>query len=188
MRLFTALWPSEMAVDHLSAEIAELSEQRISQVTTGLRQFRFIPADRWHLTLNFHGDEADPDEVVARLDQRAAELGVDVPSPRLRLAGAGVFRSVLWVGVEPATDDDAATLSELVRIAGGDPEGYRGHLTIARWSNGRPSRALAELLSDYAGPAWPVADLTVVRSVPGGEGSGYEVVHRIPAGPTAASK
>ncbi len=188
MRLFTALWPSEVAVDHLAAEIAELSERQVAELSRGLRQFRFIPADRWHLTLCFHGDAADPDEIAERLDGEAAELvKAEVAPPRLRLAGAGAFRSVLWIGVEPATNADAAVLGELVRIAGGDPEGYRGHLTVARWSNGKPGRALTGFFEGYAGPQWDVPEITLVRSDPGESGPEYSVLHRVPVGTASSS-
>ncbi|MHA6805232.1 RNA 2',3'-cyclic phosphodiesterase [Salinifilum ghardaiensis] len=188
MRLFTALWPAEVAVDHLAAEIAELPERQVAELSRGLRRFRFVPADRWHLTLCFHGEAADPDEIAERLDREAADLvKAEVVPPRLRLAGAGVFRSVLWIGVEPATNADAAVLGELVRIAGGDPEGYRGHLTVARWSNGKPTRALAEFFAEYAGPRWDVPEITLVRSVPGESGPEYRVLHRVPAGAASPS-
>ncbi|KAA5831080.1 2'-5' RNA ligase family protein [Saccharopolyspora hirsuta] len=177
MRLFTALWPSGEAVRHLSAAVDRLDRERLAAATAGLRKFRFSAPDRWHLTLCFHGDDADQDEVTERLDRRVARLLTTDPAPpRLRLAGSGTFRGVLWIGVEPATDDDDRAL----RAAGGDPHGYRAHLTIARWASGRGDRELLPgLFTGYAGPWWESRELTVVRSDLREGGPAYRTVHRV---------
>ncbi|MEU6270141.1 RNA 2',3'-cyclic phosphodiesterase [Saccharopolyspora shandongensis] len=181
MRLFTALWPSDEAVRHLAAAVDRLHPDQVAEATAGLRKFRFTPSSRWHLTLRFHGDDADEQRVTDRLDQRVAELlETDPVSPRLRLAGAGTFRGVLWVGVEPETGSDDAALHELVRAAGGDPRGYTAHLTIARWPAGRADRELLPgLLAGYTGPWWRPRELTVVRSDLQEGGREYRTVHRV---------
>lgn len=178
MRLFTALWPSEAAVRHLSAAVDRLDRDRLAAATAGLRKFRFSGPERWHLTLCFHGDDADPDEVAERLERRIARLPAADP-PQLRLAGSGTFRGVLWIGVEPDTADDDRALRALVRAAGGDPHGYRAHLTIARWAAGRADRELLPgLFTGYAGPWWQPRELTVVRSDLREGGPAYRTVHR----------
>ncbi|SFS34620.1 RNA 2',3'-cyclic phosphodiesterase [Saccharopolyspora flava] len=179
MRLFTALRPSEEAVRHLAEVIAGLDPGRVREATAGLRGFRFTAAERWHLTLRFHGDDADPDRVAERLDRRLARLRTG--PLELRLSGAGTFRGVLWTGVEPAGDGDRRALRELVGAAGGDPAGFRAHLTVARWSSGRADRrAVAGLLADYAGPWWTVGELAVMRSDLGGSAPVHRLVHRAP--------
>jgi len=172
-RLFTALWPAPPAVEDLSAAVARLPRERVERATADLGRFRFLPPERWHLTLRFHG-AAEPEPLAARLDERVAEL---TARPRMRLAGSGVFRGVLWVGAEPAGEADAAALRELVRAADGDPETFRAHLTIARWSAGRP-RGLAGLLEAYAGPWWEAAEAALVRSDQDHTGSTYRTLHR----------
>ncbi|MDI2028415.1 RNA 2',3'-cyclic phosphodiesterase [Saccharopolyspora sp. TS4A08] len=179
MRLFTALQPSEEAVRHLAGTIADLDPVRVSEVTAGLRGFRFTAAERWHLTLRFHGDDADPQEVADRLDRRLARVATGPLS--LRLSGAGAFRGVLWAGVEPATDGDRRALRALVGAAGGDPTRFRAHLTVARWSAGRADRrSLAGLLAGYRGPWWTAGELAVMRSDLGGSAPVHRVVHRAP--------
>ncbi|MDA3643632.1 2'-5' RNA ligase family protein [Saccharopolyspora indica] len=181
MRLFTALWPSEAAVRHLSAAVDRLDRDRVAAATAGLRKFRFSGPERWHLTLCFHGDDADPDEVAERLEHRVARLlATDPAAPRLRLAGSGIFRGVLWIGAEPGTADDDRALRALVRAAGGDPHGYRAHLTIARWVAGRADRELVTgLFAGYAGPWWEARELAVVRSDLREGGPAYQTVHRV---------
>ncbi|RRO16131.1 RNA 2',3'-cyclic phosphodiesterase [Saccharopolyspora rhizosphaerae] len=179
MRLFTALWPSEEAVAHLAGTIAALDPARVTEATSGLRKFRFAAAERWHLTLRFHGDDADPQRVADRLDRRAARVSGD--APRLRLSGSGTFRGVLWVGVEPATDGDRRALGGLVRAADGDPGGFRAHLTVARWASGRADRrSVAGLLTGYSGPWWTVGEIAVMRSDQGEGVPAYRAVHRVP--------
>lgn len=179
MRLFTALWPSDEAVAHLAAAISGLDPDRVSEVTAGLRKFRFAAAERWHLTLRFHGDDADPRRVVQRLDRRMARVSAGPPA--LRLTGAGTFRGVLWVGVQPAADGDRRALRELVRAAGGDPAGFRAHLTVARWASGRADRrSVAGLFTGYTGPWWTAGELTVMRSDQGEGAPVYRTVHRAP--------
>ena len=178
-RLFTALWPSQAAVEHLAGAVSGLAAARVAAASEGLRRFRFVPASKWHLTLRFHGS-AEPGPLSERLDRRVAGL---TGRPHLRLTGAGAFRSVLWVGAEPASGRDAELLRELVRAAGGDPEEFRAHLTVARWNAGRPSGGrLTGLLRAYSGPWWEVGEVALVRSDQEAEGSAYRTVHRVRLG------
>ncbi|WP_242187447.1 RNA 2',3'-cyclic phosphodiesterase [Saccharopolyspora soli] len=181
MRLFTALWPSEEAVRHLASTVDRLDPELVTEATAGLRKFRFTTPQHWHLTLCFHGDDADQQHVTDRLERRVARLlATDPAPPRLRLAGAGTFRGVLWIGVEAATDTDDTTLRALVRAAGGDPRDYRAHLTIARWAAGRADRELLPgLFAGYAGPWWQSRELTVVCSDLREGARVYRTVHRV---------
>ncbi|WP_433873803.1 2'-5' RNA ligase family protein [Saccharopolyspora sp. CA-218241] len=139
-----------------------------------MRGFRFTPVRRWHLTLCFHG-EAEPGPLAAGLDERVPGL----VAPRLRPTGAGTFRGVLWIGVRPVARADRSALRAAVLAAGGDPELFRPHLTVARWAAGRPDAALTGLLARYRGPEWVADDLGLTRSDQGGNGPEYEIVHRL---------
>ena len=129
MRLFTALWlPREQAA-HLEQAIDGVRSQRLAEATEGLRGFRFMQPSQWHLTLCFHGEVPDPKRLGERLERRVRRLVRHAPGlepPRLRLVGAGVFRGVLWIGVEPAAEDDTSALGALVRAAGADPQAVAG--------------------------------------------------------------
>lgn len=186
MRLFTALWLPEDAGHDLDRELRRVRAKQagaLEEATGRLRGFRFIPADRWHLTLCFHGDNADPDWLADRLSRRVGRLIRTNPGfgpPRLRLASAGTFGSVLWIGLQVATEHDDAALRGLVRAAGADPHDYVGHLTVARWGRGRATRGLSALFDEYQGPWWTAAEITLVRSDLGRSGPVYETVHRVP--------
>lgn len=182
MRLFTALWPSDAAIRHMRGAVRGLSQERLTEATRALSGFRMMPEAQWHVTLCFHGS-ADPEHLARRLDRRVLRLSRKEPglgNLRLRIAGAGTFRGVLWVGVHPEAESDANTLRELVRVAGGNPDVYRGHLTLARWNRGRPDRALlGGFLAGYEGPRWTVPDITLVRSEQHRGGPRYSVMHRV---------
>ncbi|WP_257233763.1 2'-5' RNA ligase family protein [Halopolyspora algeriensis] len=157
--------------------------RQLERATGGLRRFRFVPAQRWHLTLCFHGDEADPDRLGDRLAHRVGQAGRAQPGfgpPRLRMAGAGVFRGVLWIGVQPAGDADADVLATVAGMAGSDPRSFRAHMTVARWAAGRADRdLLAGLFADYEGPWWEARDVSLVCSEQQSGGPAYRTVRRV---------
>jgi 2'-5' RNA ligase len=160
--LFSAVWPSETALAHLATAVGRV------ELPAGARP---VPPEKWHLTLAFYGNDASPQERAEHLDEQVAGLA----APELRLAGAGTFGGVLWVGVEGATPRDGAALDALAAAAGAG-ETFRPHVTVARWRQHRPRRRLAEQLAGYRGPAWTVSQVSLVRS---GLGAGYTTVHRV---------
>lgn len=169
MRLFVGINPPAEALAHAAGVV-----NRIASTTPDVR---WVSGERWHLTLAFLGD-MDPDRVPglsARLDAVAAGHS---PLSGLRLAGAGTFRGVLWLGIEPTgrhspADRLARAVQRQMRAAGIPVERrpWRAHLTIARW---RPSadrdaaaRRAAEALAGYAGPPFDVHDVRLVHSITG---------------------
>ena len=152
MRLFTALVPAAAAADHLADELATVDGPK------------WISRDKWHITLCFHGDGDDPAARMAWLRERAEGLR----PIRLRLASAGTFGDVLWIGVE--SDDALAAAAAAVRDhAAGHVErhGFTPHLTVAR--SRRKSLDVIPLLG-YKGPWWTSSELVLMRSerTPGG--------------------
>lgn len=151
MRLFVAVRPPPSAVDDAAAAV-----DPVRPLAPGLR---WVPPERWHLTLAFYGEVPDDevDRVVARTGRRldgAVEL-------RLSLTGAGHFGGrAVWLGV---TGDVAALRS----LAGAlDPGGrrYRPHLTVARVRDDTGTAAVVAALSGYAGPVWTAGAVHLVRS------------------------
>ena len=169
MRLFVGITPTAEVVAHAAGVV-----DRIASTTPDMR---WVSLERWHVTLAFLG-EVDPDRVpalCARLDDVAV---AHAPLQGLQLAGAGTFRGVLWLGVEPTArhspaDQLARAVQREMRGAGIPVERrpWRAHLTIARWrpSADRDAAALwaAESLHDYAGPAFDVHEIRLVQSITG---------------------
>jgi 2'-5' RNA ligase len=170
-RLFTALALPEDVVADLDAAVAEVRDRLPGGV-------RWIPPERWHLTVKFHGED-DPRRRAAKLRRRVGGL----PAPRLRLSAAGTFTGVLWVGVRTADEDSRRALRRLAQAAGNDPRAYKPHLTVARWSASRPDRAaLRELLAGYTGPWWTPAELVLVQSELRPAGPRYTDLDHVPLG------
>lgn len=186
--MFSALWPSATAIEHLRSAV-DPSGRYWQRVTAGLRGFRFIPVDRWHLTLCFYGDDADPDELAERLDANLAALGPltgdghdadEAGALRLRFDGAGTFRGVLWVGVREA-DGDTTALTRLARAVGADGDDFRPHVTVARWRGGPPRTSeLTSPLHGYTGVPWRASSVDLVASEQGGDGPRYRTLARFP--------
>ena len=154
MRLFVAVRPSDEAVEHAAAAVAA------AQRTVPDPGVRWIPAERWHLTLAFYGEVADGrvNRLVRRLDRGlagAAEM-------TLGLSGSGFFRRrAVWLGVV----GDVAALKALAGVvAREDERPYRPHLTVARLRGDTDGKPPAAALSAYIGPTWTAGSVHLVRS------------------------
>lgn len=105
MRLFVGITPAAEALAHAAVAV----DRRVGQaapdgldrrVGQAAAHMRWVSPERWHVTLAFLG-EVDPDRIpdlAGRLDEVAA---THPPLEGMRLAGAGTFRGVLWLGIEP---------------------------------------------------------------------------------------
>ncbi len=171
-RLFVAMVPPRPAVAALERAVAAVRDE----------PWRWVPPERWHLTLEFIGD-TDADEVARRWARRAR----DAAPLRLHLAGAGAFPlvrrgQVLWVGL-------AGDIDKWQRLAGDDQP---PHLTIARSKRPVDMTAAVMALAAHRGPAWTATEVVLFDSQPGRAadgGSRYRVVERFPLGigPTGRS-
>ena len=178
MRLFVAAWPDERALDHLESALAPLRGT--------LGDLRWQPRERWHLTLAFLGevDEARLPAVRHTLGDVAARHD---PVDAVALAGAGAFGRIVWVGLEPhqsALDPQARDLARALREKGFPIERrlWTPHLTVARARSATAQVSDAcEALHDYAGPGWPVREITLVRSTTGPSPE-YAVLDRVQLG------
>src|SRR5690606_3666461 len=112
MRLFTALWPVEDALRHLDRAVRAVDQEDLAAATGGVAQ---VPV---HLP----GPLA-LDLVLPRRRRRSAghdRAGGEsvaappgVAAPRLRLGGAGAFRGVPGVGVQPGGGAGEAAVAAL---------------------------------------------------------------------------
>jgi 2'-5' RNA ligase len=151
VRLFVAL--------QVPAEVAGHADRALEPVRAAYPGLRWVPAQRWHLTLAFFGEVADAsvEDVVARVGRRCRGHG----PLELRLAGSGRFsRRALWLGVA----GDVDRLRALARAVAYDPAPYRPHLTIARLRGDVDPVPAQAALAGYAGPAWVAGTVHLVRS------------------------
>ncbi len=181
MRLFIAVYPPPTVLDHLAGFVDGLGFHQAG--------VRATARPLWHLTLAFLGEVPDAKLPAGRkaLDAAVRDV-VDLPPPRLRLAGGGRFGrgrfTVLWVGV----DGDLAPLRRAVtgqlRRAKlpFDAKRFRPHLTLARPGDRLPAEVLAAdlaRLEGYAGPEWTVEGVALVRSHLGPKPR-YDTLHEVP--------
>lgn len=164
MRLFTAVLPSEDAIDHLDAFL----EPRRAAAA-----FRWTRPEQLHITLAFMADAA-AHRVEEYVDQLADALD-DLRPGELALAGPVVFPNVtegriLAAGVGGDTDllERLATRSRSTAVRCGievDGARFRPHVTVAR-TGGRPTELTSwvRLLETYAGPTWPLRSVEVIAS------------------------
>lgn len=159
MRLFVGVFPPTAAVADLTVALAAVRDG------CGLR--RWLPTDRWHVTLAFLGD-VEPqhvDEIRAALAAGCRSPG---PAPRLRLAGSGSFATgrgagALWIGV---LGEGLTELATRVRdVVPNEARPFQGHLTVARWRPPeQPDDGLLAALRSYCGPEWDAEKVALVRS------------------------
>jgi RNA 2',3'-cyclic 3'-phosphodiesterase len=161
MRLFVALDVPDAAVQHLERAVAQVRERH--------REPRWVPCDRWHVTLAFLGEVGEPqlDPLSERLERAARRHG----GFSLSFAGAGRFGNrVVWVGLRGDITPLArlaASVAAAARRAGVpvDDRPHRPHVTLAR---GRTTSldlsGVVTALADYGGPRWRADSFSLVRS------------------------
>jgi RNA 2',3'-cyclic 3'-phosphodiesterase len=166
LRLFVALIPPRVALDHLA--------EAIDSLRASCAELRWSDPIGWHLTLAFYGavDELRRPE----LEQRLARAASRHQAIEARFRGGGAFArparaTLLYAGLEvdvPRIAGLAARCAAAGRRIGlyVDDRPYRPHLTLARSRGSRPTdmRSLVTALGPYRGPSWSASELVLMRS------------------------
>ena len=170
MRVFTAIFPPEEAVDHLA--------RRVEPVRRARPELRWMPHPLWHLTLAFFGNITESDSVL--LNEAVETFVAERQALRVRLAGAGAFPDpaageILWAGVDApghALADMSRELIGSVQHFGWilDRRSFRAHVTLARSRPARDLSGAVDQLADYQGQMWTVPSIAVVWSRRGPDG------------------
>lgn len=133
-------------------------------------KLRWTTPDQWHTTLRYLGD-------VEEHDARAV-IGAVSAEPAVADLGPGVDRLGPHVVVVPVggLDDLAAAVRAVEPDLGAPPhpDGFRGHLTLARVRDGGPTSADGCVLT----ARFPVDEIALVRSELHPEGARYTTVTR----------
>ena len=164
-RLFVSVVPPE--------EVRADLDRALSPLRGVPGEPRWIPPERWHVTLLFLGTV--PEERVPDLRDAVGKAAAPTSPLTLRLAGGGRFGAgrrpqVFWAGLE----GDVGPLADLVdRLRAGSQElglpvedrPFRAHLTVGRWRPRRPvDAALPDRLGGYRGPDWQVTEVALFAS------------------------
>lgn len=158
-RLFIAVWPPP----DVASALADLPRADAARL-------RWTTPDQWHITLRYLGDvdEAGAREVLEGSAGGAAEaelgpvverLGSDlvvVPVRGLDRLAAGVWATCPELGAAP------------------HPDGFRGHLTLARVRDGGPTSVDGAPISTR----FPVDEIALVHSELHADGARYTTVAR----------
>ncbi|MEO6125187.1 MAG: RNA 2',3'-cyclic phosphodiesterase [Ilumatobacteraceae bacterium] len=157
-RLFIAVWLPEEVTERLT-EVHRKDQRGV----------RFVPPEKWHITLRFLG-EARPDDVIGALD------GIDIGAPLAALGPAvDVLDERQLIVPVSGLDDLAAEVASRTRRLGTEPPRKRfiGHVTLARVkSNVAMPRALGSLFSDE----FEVEEIALVQSRLDPAGARYETL------------
>jgi RNA 2',3'-cyclic 3'-phosphodiesterase len=160
VRLFSAL--------ELPGSVRGELARRLAEIRVAEDGLRWIPPERWHITLGFYGDR----EHAQRRGTWFRHQATGLAPTRLRLRGAGRFPGVLWIGVSPLDGPDATALRTLAGALNADTNGgehdFSAHLTVARWRRGAAGgrgaiRAVHEL-AGYSGSWWTASEVVLFRS------------------------
>ncbi|OFZ03084.1 MAG: 2'-5' RNA ligase [Bdellovibrionales bacterium GWC1_52_8] len=182
-----------VAVD-LSNEVRDEIEKLSREVELALhsRNIRWVPSDKFHLTLKFIGTTA-PD-LLEPISKKIESITKDRTEFLMNVQGMGVFPGpararILWVGIEnrehQLSDVAGALDRELVEL-GIAPEArpYVPHLTIAKFQNpAHVDRMIEPYLQRQMGTV-SVDRLRLYQSRLEGKGSVYELLrefHFVPA-------
>jgi 2'-5' RNA ligase len=156
-RLFVAIWPPPSVLDALEA-LPRLP----------LAGARWTTRQQWHITLRFLG-QADVEMVTRAFDAVSAVAAEVTLGPRPRALG----RSVLVLPVA-GLDQIAAAVELATANVGRPPERrpFRGHLTLARATNGALPKPSFEMSA-----SWRVEELALVESHTHPAGAVYDTLH-----------
>ena len=182
IRLFVAL--------ELPADL----RRRMGQISTGVRDSRWVDEENLHLTLRFIGEVEDcrVEELVSALEV------VESPAFPLTLSGAGHFESrkrvrMLWIGTEKSAELVAlvARIEHALVRAGLPPEGrkFNPHITIARLKGAPPGDIAQWLSANTLFKAFPfqVTRFALYASYLGRAGPIYEMVAAFSLHPAPSS-
>lgn len=179
MRLFVGMTPPEEALAHAAGAV--------DRIIPTAPDMRWVPLERWHVTLAFLGD-VDQDRLPKLTEALDAVARGHEPLRGLSLSGAGTFPGALWLGVSAAerhspADRLARAVQRAMRSAGASVERrpWHAHLTVARWQPSvvhaqRVASSAREALRDYAGPEFDIDRFTLWRSRLGPDPS-YTALH-----------
>jgi len=144
-----------IAVD-LNADIKNKIKRIIRELDNGTRSVRWVGIEGIHLTLKFLGDTTI--DRAAQVGAALAEVGQNVSSFPLRIAGTGAFPPgsrprVLWVGIDPSKDlrDLVASIEKAMIPLGFSQETrpFSPHITIGRVKDSSRLESVMSGLNTY---------------------------------------
>ena len=163
MRLFFALWPPREAADALHRWA--LAAQRVCGG-------RVVRAENIHLTLAFLGEVEEPPRISVQGHRHSLPI---------EQARYWAHNQIVWAGPQEIPASLLLLVEHLKKELEnkgfkGEKRSFAAHVTLIR--KAKDPGELPRL------PAidWPVREVVLMQSVPGGQGPRYEVLERLPLG------
>jgi RNA 2',3'-cyclic 3'-phosphodiesterase len=174
----------------MSADVEAAIVEMISALREQPNGIRWVRPANLHLTLRFLGNAVDR-AVVLKLDEILAGLAGQTSPFMLHARGTGAFPNLdrprtIWIGLASGELMRLARQIEDAAVQVGlapEARSYTPHLTIGRvrdlrrWQ--RLRQALAQSSTQDFGSTL-VSEMTLYRSIVGGEASRYEALARYP--------
>jgi 2'-5' RNA ligase len=180
-RAFLAIKPPADVLDAIATRLEPV-------VMAGARR---PPREQWHYTVQFLGNEADVDAVVAAFARSPLAAGAGA----LRVGGADAIgrrrrARILYLGLSEGADwmrvvaqQVAARVEPLDYPRDEESKDFLPHLTIARFREPADLRPLcAEIGEEPVGPAWRADELIVYESRLSSGGAEHIERARVPTG------
>jgi RNA 2',3'-cyclic 3'-phosphodiesterase len=185
MRLFLAI--------NLPAEVVAEIDRQVAPLREAAPGLRWIPPEKWHLTVRFIGEE--PLERVAPIREALDAATRNHAAATLSLGGVGAFPNfrrarVIWLGIAP--DPKLEMVHHDIELAcvalGMEPEGrpFRPHVTLARVPEGTGEPVLRALSRAARAVRYSdvieggAVDLMASELAP--DGPRYRILHSSPLG------
>jgi len=159
--MFIAVWPPAPVAELLTALPREEAPR-----------LRWTTADQWHITLRFLGDVPETDALSAFESIRARPVDALLGPTVERLAPEVIVAPVR--GLEPLAAEVLARTADLGEAP--HPDGFRGHLTLARQRGGGSCSVDGRAISG----TFRVEEIVLVRSDLHDAGARYTSVARRP--------
>ena len=157
-----------------SAEFKQSADQRIQKIKLEYKNFRFLPAENWHLTLYFFGNitEEEKNKVIQALDPVASEFNPF----EVTLESIGAFPDerkprLIWAGVGGNIDMLTQLKKRIEQVLKKmkfpvEDRPFKPHMTIARLKANVRSGSVhfpATLFQDF--PCEKVDSLSLMKSI-----------------------
>lgn len=165
--------------------LPDIVADALTQLQSGVEGARWLPAENFHLTLQFIG-ETDRHGLAECADALA---GVRAQAFELTLSGAGFFGAqkprALWVGgTSPALVHLQSKVATALDRAGhpGERRKFAPHVTIgyAKGVSREKAAHFAAMHSLFSCGPFSVGEFHLYRSHPGNEGAHYEILESYP--------
>ena len=191
MRLFLAI--------NLPSSVVAAIDHEVAALRAAAPAVRWIPPEKWHLTVRFIGEQ--PLERVAAIREAIDAATVRHADAPLAIRGVGAFPNfrrarIVWIGVAP--DPRLEMLHHDIESAcvalGMEHEGrpFRPHVTIARVAHGVDEATLRALSRAARGVRYSevidVSSVDLMASELAPDGPRYRLLHSSPLGAAVPDK